>query len=281
VATEVLGGAARIVALADDEQVGAALHGTIRARIEATPVAPLAGRALEFAIRDGRHQDALDAVLAEVDVFIDANRDDLRRQLGEASPWWLPGAAEDRLFERLVDGIRTLTGAMLADEGHDLRRRFDDRLAQLAHDLQTSPELAAQGERLKAELLAQAEVGEWVASLWRELRDRLVDQAETPDAELEARLAGVVASVGARLDDPADAARFDDAVAGAVTYLAEHFQGEIVALVSGTIERWDAEETADRLELLLGPDLQFIRINGTVVGALAGLLLHTLAQALG
>lgn len=281
VATELLAGGARLAHLADEEQVGAALAGTVRARVEATPVAPLAGRALAFAIRDGRHQQALETVLREVDVFIDANRGDLRRQLGEASPWWLPGAAEDRLFERLVDGVRTLTGAMLADDDHALRRRFDQRLAQLAEDLQTSPELAARGEELKAEVLANTDVAEWVGSMWGELRRRLVDQADRPDPDLRSRLAAVVASTGARLEDPEEAARVDAALGSAVTYVVEHFQGEIVTLVRATIERWDAEETASRLELLLGPDLQFIRINGTVVGALAGLVLHAVAQLLG
>jgi len=90
-----------------------------------------------------------------------------------------------------------------------------------------------------------------------------------------------IVAVGARLDDPAMAERADEAMATAVTYVTQRFHGEIVQLVSGTIERWDAAETADRLELLLGPDLQFIRINGTVVGALAGVGLHAVAQILG
>jgi uncharacterized membrane-anchored protein YjiN (DUF445 family) len=84
-----------------------------------------------------------------------------------------------------------------------------------------------------------------------------------------------------RLDDPAMVARVDEVLTTAVTYVVDRFHGEIVDLVSGTIQRWDAAETADRLELLLGPDLQFIRINGTVVGALAGLVLHTAADLLG
>ena len=103
------------------------LYGAGDVRVETVPAAPLAGRALEFLIRDGRHQQALDAVLREVDRFVDEHREDLRAQLGTASPWWLPGAAEDRLFERLVEGVRTLVAAMLQDDGHQLRLRFDAR----------------------------------------------------------------------------------------------------------------------------------------------------------
>lgn len=280
-AGDLLDGAVRVADLVSDDDVRRVLHGAIRTRVETVPAAPLAGRSLEFLIRDGRHQQALDAVLREVDRFVDEHREDLRAQLGTASPWWLPGAAEDRLFERLVDGVRTLVAAMLEDDGHQLRLRFDARLAELAHELQTSPELLARGEELKHELLAQPEVGAWAAGLWQDVKGHLRSQATDPEGELRQRLAEVIVTIGNRLEEPAMAERADEAMATAVTYVTERFHGEIVQLVSGTIERWDAAETADRLELLLGPDLQFIRINGTVVGALAGVGLHAVAQVLG
>jgi len=281
VAGELLDGAVQVADLVGDADVQQALHHALRARLESLPVAPLAGRALEVAIRDGRHQQALDSVLREAERAIDANRDDLRAQLGEASPWWLPGAAEDRLFERLLDGARTLIAALLDDKDHAMRQRFEDRLVALAGELQTAPEWAARGEELKRELLAQPELAAWLGSIWDDLKGRLRDEATTPDGELRRRLAELLASLGDRLEEPAVAERLDDALCSAVTYVTERFHGEIVKLVGGTIERWDAAETADRLELLLGPDLQFIRINGTVVGALAGLALHTVAQLLG
>ena len=280
-AGDVLDAAVRVSDLVNDDDVQRVVHGAIRTRVETVPIAPVAGRALDFLIRDGRHQEALEAGLRELDRFIDVHRADLRDQLGSASPWWLPGAAEDRLFERLVEGARTLVGAMLDDKDHQLRQRFDERLQELARDLQTSEELRARGEQLKADLLAQPEIGNWVGGLWDDVKAHLREEATRPDADLRGRLADVVCGIGARLEDPVMAERLDDAMATAVTYVVDRFQGEIVTLVSGTIERWDAEETADRLELLLGPDLQFIRINGTVVGALAGLILHAVAQALG
>jgi len=280
-AGDVLDAAVRVSDLIDDDDVQRVLHGAIRTRVETVPIAPMAGRALEFLIRDGRHHEALDAVLREVERFLDANRDDLRTQLGQASPWWLPGAAEDRLFERLVEGARTLVSGMLDDRDHQLRQRFEVRLAELAHDLQTSDELQVRGEKLKAELLAQPEIGNWVGGLWGDVKAHLRDEATRPDADLRGRVAEVAEGIGARLEDPVMGERLDDALATAVTYVVERFQGEIGTLVSGTISRWDASETADRLELLLGPDLQFIRINGTVVGALAGLILHAVAHGLG
>ncbi|MCB9372956.1 MAG: DUF445 domain-containing protein [Microthrixaceae bacterium] len=281
VSAEVMDGAVQVSDLVRDDDVQRVLQRVVRERLDTVPVAPLAGRALDFLIRDGRHQQALSAAIRELDRYLTEHGHELRAQLGARSPWWLPGAAEDRLFERLVDGAHTLLQAMLEDEGHHLRQRFEQRLVQLADDLRHDPAYRARGEELKAELLAQPQVGEWVGALWADAKAQLRTQAEDPDSDLRRRLADVVVATGERLhDEPALASRVDDAAATAATYLVEHFHGEIVGLVSGTIERWDAAETAERLELLLGPDLQFIRINGTVVGAAAGLALHTVAQVL-
>jgi uncharacterized membrane-anchored protein YjiN (DUF445 family) len=279
---ELVDGARQAVDLVDDDDVQGLIEGILVERLDAVDLAPVAGRSLEFLIRDGRHHDVLDTGLRELDGYLAGNRDELRTRLGEASPWWLPGAAEDRIFDRLVDGARRLLGEMLDDREHRLRQRFDERLRVLASDLQTSEAYRARGEQLKHELLAHPEVGAWIASLWDDAKAALRAQATDPRSVLQERLAGLVMTAGRRIDDdPALAAKIDGAMASAATYVVDRFHGEIVELVAGTISRWDAHETADRLELLLGPDLQYIRINGTVVGALAGLALHGIAQTIG
>jgi len=281
VASELLDGAVRVADLVRDEDVHRVLEGVVRDRVDATPLAPLLGRGLAFVIRDGRHQEALDVALRELDRYLDENRVDLRRRLGDQSPWWLPGAAEDRIFERLIDGARALIAEMLADRGHHLRQRFEERLVKLADDLQTNPELQARGEQLKKDLLDQPEVRGWVTGLWTDLKEHLRTQAEDPDSDLRHRIAGLVVAAGERVaDDPVLAAKLESSLESGVGQLVARFHGQIGDLVTTTIARWDAAETADRLELLLGPDLQFIRINGTVVGALAGLVLYSISQLL-
>jgi uncharacterized membrane-anchored protein YjiN (DUF445 family) len=266
--------------LVRDDEVHGALEEAARRRIEATPLAPLAGRALEVMTRDGRHHELLDVVLRGVDRFLAENRDSLRARFGAESPWWLPGAAEDRIFERLLDGARTVLGEVARNPDHELRADVDTRVRRLAADLQTSPALRERGEQLKHELLAQPELRAWVAQVWADIKAGLRSQAADPDSELRRRLAGAIAELGRRLvDDPALAGRVEKGLETAVRYVADQFSDEIGTMVSGTVARWDARETADRLELLLGPDLQFIRINGTVVGGLAGLAIHAIGQA--
>jgi uncharacterized membrane-anchored protein YjiN (DUF445 family) len=264
-----------------DDEVHRALEDVARRRIETTPLAPLAGRALGVMTEDGRHHELLDVLLRGLDRFLADNRDSLRRRFGDESPWWLPEAADDRIFERLLDGAHNILAEIVRNPDHELRRDFDARVRRLVDDLQTDPALRSKGEDLKHDLLAQPELRAWVAGVWSDVKAGLRAQADDPDSELRRRLATTLVALGRRLrDDPALAERVEQAVETGVRYVAEQFSDEIAAMVSGTISRWDGRETADRLELLLGPDLQFIRINGTVVGGLAGLLIHAVAQVL-
>lgn len=264
-----------------DEEVHRAIEEVARRRIETTPLAPVAGRALRVLTEDGRHHDLLDAVLRSVDTFLTDNRASLRARFGTESPWWLPEAAEDRVFERLLDGARAVLREVAGNPHHELRVDFDARVRRLVEDLQTSPAMRDRGEELKHDLLAQPELRAWVAAVWTDMKSGLSDQAGDPDSELRRRLADTVAAMGQRLrDDPALAERVETGIEAGVRYVAEQFSDEIAAMVSGTISRWDGRETSDRLELLLGPDLQFIRINGTVVGGLAGLAIHGISQLL-
>jgi uncharacterized membrane-anchored protein YjiN (DUF445 family) len=275
-------GAVQVADLLRDEDVQSAIDSAVRRRLEATPLAPLAGRALETVTRDGRHDALVDAALESLARYLDEHRDELHHRFEGRAPWWLPGAVEDRIFERLLEGARAVLAEMVRDRDHDLRRLLDERIAQLAADLQTSPELRARGEQLARDLLDQPELRSWIAGLWTDAKGALRAQASDPDSELRRQITRAIAAGGQRLlDEPALARRVGDGTEQAVRYVVTQFGGEITRLVSDTIARWDGDETADRLELLLGPDLQFIRINGTVVGGLAGLTLHTIAQAVG
>jgi uncharacterized membrane-anchored protein YjiN (DUF445 family) len=282
VAAEVLDGAVTIVDLLRDEDVHRVMQRFVEERLTTVPLSPLAGKSLRFAIRDGRHQQALDVALRELDRYLDENDEQLRLKLGGKSPWWLPNAAEDRIFERLIAAAHTVIAEMLEDKEHNLRSAFEARLVVLAHDLEHDPAYLERGERLKHDVLDQPETREWMAAIWTDAKDTLRAQAADPSSELRRRLSGAIVTIGTRLhDDPALQEKASHSVETAALYAVDRFQGEISGLVESTIARWDAEETATRLELLLGPDLQFIRVNGTVVGAAAGLALHAIAQLLG
>ena len=265
-----------------DEDVQGLLQQEIARGVDAVPLASLAGGAVRVMTADGRHDELLDTLLRGIERTLEKNRETLRERFARESPWWLPETIDDRIFDRLYDGVCNLLRAVNEDPQHELRAQFEQWLRDLADRLEHSPELAARVEQLKRDVLEHPELRDWSSSLWAQLKETLRTQAARPDSELRRRLAAAVVAAGLRLqDDPELADRIDQSIERAARYLAEHFHEELADLVSGTIARWDADETSRRLELLLGPDLQFIRINGTVVGALAGMLIHAISEALG
>ena len=281
-AGHLLDGAVEVVDLLEDEAVHDVLERTLRERIESASVVPMAGRALAALTREGRHDEVVDAALVGLDRYLDEHRTELRVRFRDQAPWWLPGAVEDRIFERLLDGVRAVLDDMVRDHGHGLRRQLDARILRFVDELQTSPALRARGEQLTRDLLERPELRTWVASVWVDAKAQLRTQARDPSSQVHRHLAEAIVAGGARLHaEPALVAKLDDAADAGARYVVEHFGDEITQLVSTTIARWDGEETSQRLELLLGPDLQYIRINGTVVGGLAGLALHAVAQLVG
>jgi len=214
-------------------------------------------------------------------VLRDDYREQFRRLFVEQSPWWLPGAVEDRIFDRLVDGGRALLQAVADDPTHEYRDLFDERVRDLIRRLESDPDMAERGEAFKRDLLGHPELRSWTAGVWSEVKEVVRAQAADPASELRVRVADAVAAAGRRLvDDPVLRTRLDEVAERAVRYVAEHHSGEITELIGGTVARWDAAETSDKLELLLGRDLQFIRINGTIVGGIAGVLIYTVGQLL-
>jgi uncharacterized membrane-anchored protein YjiN (DUF445 family) len=245
------------------------------------PLTPLAGRALRAATAAGRDQELLDAALPFIQRMLEDERPFLRSRFGESAPRWLPNPIEGRIFDRLYDGLMQLLQEVAEDRWHDVRLAYRRGLNRVIEALMTSPDLRARGERLKDELLRHPELRRWLASLWADMTEALRVEAADPDSQLHPRIREAVMAAGRRLrDDPVVAGRAETALEGALRYVAEHFHTEIAGLVSTTIGQWDAAETSRKLELLLGRDLQFIRINGTVVGGLAGVAIHAVAQML-
>ena len=264
-----------------DEEMGDTITSLVGARLSDVDVAPLAGRTLQRLTRDGAHDAVVDAAIRALSHWLEGNDRELRARFGAQVPRWLPRAVEDRIADRLIDGVQEVLGEMIGDPDHRLRKELDMRIAGLAVDLQESADLRRRGEWLKADLLSEPVLRQWAGAVWGEAKAELRAQAADPGSELHRRVADAVVAFGTRLsEDEGLRERVSAMLERAVVHLAARFDGEIAELVSGTIERWDTAETSRRLELLLGPDLQYIRINGTVVGAAAGLALYALSRVI-
>ncbi len=264
-----------------DEDVQRVLTAELTRAVDNVEVAPLAGRALRVIIAGGHHADLFDAIVSAADRYLADHYLELRELFEAESPGWVPDAVYRRVFDRLLARLRQRLAAMAADPDDQTRHQFEEWIAGLPDRLETSPELRERGERLKRDVLGSAGLRDWSSSLWQKAKEALRAQAADPESELRGRLADALVAAGGRLgSDRRLQEGLERMVESGARALADQFHDELAGLVTGTIERWDAAETSSQLELLLGRDLQFIRINGTVVGAGVGLALHAIALAL-
>jgi uncharacterized membrane-anchored protein YjiN (DUF445 family) len=265
-----------------DEDVQRVLTAELTRVIDTVEVAPLAGRALRAVIAGGHHAELFGTIVSVADRYLGDHKEELRELFEGEAPRWVPDAVYRRVFDRLYSRLRERLVAMAADPDDETRRQFDAWLAGLPDRLETDPELRERGERLKHDVLGSTLLRDWSSELWQKVKDALRTQAADPESELRRRLADVLAAAGRRLgSDRRLADGLDRMIESGVRALVDRFHDELAGLVTGTIERWDAAETSNQLELLLGRDLQYIRINGTVVGAGVGLILHAVVQGLG
>ena len=264
-----------------DEDAQRVLTAELTRALTAVDVAPLAGRALRAVISGGHHAELFNAVVSAADRYLASHYAELRERFEGEAPRWLPEAVYRLAYDRLHARLRQRLAAMAAEPHDETRHQFEEWLAGLPGRLETSPELRERGERLKREVLGSAGLRDWSSLLWQQVKDMLRAQAADPASELRHRLTDVLAAAGRRLgsDRPLQQS-LEHVVESGARALAGQFHDELAGLVTGTIERWDAAETSSQLELLLGRDLQYIRINGTVVGAGVGLALHAIALAL-
>lgn len=265
----------------DDRDVQQALGSMVERRLRQIEVAPLVAKAVDVSVEGGHHQRLLDAILTGLASFLDENRSMLRGRLQQESPWWVPEPIDDRIFNKIFGGVQHFLSDVAADPNHAVRGSLEERILAMADRLRTDPQMIAKTEELKAEALSHPEVQAWLGSLWGSLEKAILAAADDPASELRVRMADGFRSLGQRLAEDAELqAKVDDWLERAVAYVVETYKGEVADLIATTVERWDGADTSRRIELQVGHDLQFIRINGTVVGGLAGLVIHAVGQTL-
>lgn len=267
----------------DEQDVVARAAASVRGRLREVPTSRLAGEGFEAAILDGRHDGLVTAALEGiVDAMVD-KRATLRARLGEQSPSWVPPLVDDIVFDQAELVVRRFLQQMAAQPEHELRRALDDQLLGLTVRLQRDASVQDRVDEVVQEVLTDELLQQWIGRWWHDVRSAVhAARVEDPRGE-ELRASAVRAVHGAadRLEhDPEWRGRAQQLLEAVAAPLASIGQREVGGMIESTVDRWDAEDTSRRLELWLGRDLQFVRINGTVVGALVGVVLHTLKQVL-
>ena len=260
----------------DDERLGGLVKGAVSSRLKAMEVSPLLGHALASAINEERHIPLLEAAIRFMARALEANEPLIRDIVHKRANWVLKLAGIDsRIADSVVDGLRKLTAEMGTDPDHPVRVKIEAALVQLANDLQTNADTRARVEAMKDELLANRSVGLWIDAMWQKGRSAIISAARNPDAAMAGKMGEVLNAMGQSLEsDPRMRRSINQFARRAVAGMAASYGGSIVKLVSETVRGWDARTVTDRLEAAVGRDLQYIRINGTLVGGSVGVLLH-------
>ena len=261
-----------------DEHIESLVKDALVPRFREEPISPLLGGLLAEALRDDLHHGLVDLALSELHDWLEENPRTVQDVIGERAPWWAPDSINERVTARIHLEMVRWVGDIRDDPDHRARTALDRMLTQLAHDLQLDPEVRERTERLKDRMLDHPAVISSGIGLWNALRRALTGSLQDPRGAVRQRLLLEVQRFATRIgEDDGLSARLDGAAADAAVFVVDRYGSELTAVITQTIERWDGREASRRIELHVGRDLQFIRINGTIVGGLVGVLIHTVA----
>src|SRR6266550_1973978 len=258
------------------------LSQVVRNRVRTIRVAPVLGKTLALALGDNRQEELLNATVRLAAEAVRNNRDLIRDRVRQETPWWVPPVLDDKIYQKIIVAVERLLHDMVMDPTHPLRTAFDRAIRDFIERLQHSPEVIARAEALKEEWLMGAQSDELARKLWDGVRQAVkkyatgTDGGTTPGPNpLDSGLAefGV-----ALLSNPTLLAEIDDLLIDVTAGVVERYRHEIGDLIAQTVASWDPAATSRRFELAVGRDLQFVRINGTLVGGLVGLLIYTITR---
>lgn len=264
----------------DDEQIGRFVRDELSARLEDVDIAPLAGKVLDALMAGNRHQQMLEEALRQSTAFIAEKEPFIRQKIRDNTGWlWQKLSVDERAFNAIMDAIEAVVRNVEEDADHELRQRFDCIVRDFARDLRESPKYHEPAEAIKRDLIRNPAFQAYLAGMWDGERERLLADIAKPDSETRCHLQAAVLHAGETLiGNPALHDKLNAWLRQAIAELLEARRHEVARLIPDTVRTWDAETMAQRLELQVGRDLQFIRINGTLVGGLVGLAIFTASR---
>jgi len=278
-AQQIASGLAQALQALPDQEVRNLMAQVVTARLRETRAGPALARTLSLVLAEDRHQNLLTEAVRLAAQAVYDNREMIREQVRRESPWWVPGVVDDKIYERIILGVQGLLRDIGLNPYHPLRAAFDTALRDFVDRLQNSPEVIARAEALKDEWLSEPAVADLAGRLWEATRGAVVSYATRTDGAAGSPLERGLTEFGvALLENDALLGELDELVIEVAARVVERYRNEIGDLIAQTVAGWDADATSRRFELAVGRDLQFVRINGTLVGGLVGLAIYTLWQ---
>ncbi|MEM1262404.1 MAG: DUF445 domain-containing protein [Pseudomonadota bacterium] len=274
---DVAGILAQVLTLSDNRSLRNGVKAGLADFVAGIRLSPLIAQVLEFLLLKDPEQTLINQLITVVREQLNDNQDKLRESLSERTPWWIPGFVDRRIVERIVSELDDFLTEADGEEEAETKARLVEMLERLIASLKEDEHLIERGESLKARLMDRPELARYISQAVNDLGSYLDSALADPKSALRQRLNTAMQGMGERLLGDTELCNdIDNSCREALLYIVDGHRASIASIISETIEHWDADATAQRIELAVGRDLQFIRINGTLVGGLVGLVLHTL-----
>jgi uncharacterized membrane-anchored protein YjiN (DUF445 family) len=264
-----------------ETDVAAVIQEALIPRLKEEELSPVVGQLLDEVLRDDAHRGLVDLAVDELSRWLDHNHDEVAALIENRAPSWTPQWLDRRVSTWVHEQVVEWVAEIGRTPDHSARLALNSWLRDLAQDLQHDPHTMERFERLKVRMLTQDRVSTTSIQLWDALRRAVIGSLGDETGLLRTRATEEIERLGRRLiDDEQLSTRVDSTIADVAAYAVNNYGHEVATIISATVNRWDGKETADRIELHVGRDLQFIRINGTVVGGLAGLVIHAISTVI-
>ena len=268
----------RLLAASHNTQINELIQHTVGQQLRTLDLAPLLGRVIEVLTTSKESDILFEKVVETAESWIKANRTQIDEMVEQRSRWWIPKTIDRRIAAAIVDGTIDVLHR-LRQRDSEVRVQLRMAVASLADNLMRSNDQRDKIQRLKNLLLDDPEVGAWITSAWDRLSHRLMQELSDPRSNARATIhSAVLALAQSMREDEFIHSRIEAVIERLITQLFQ-WRGEIGLLIAEVVRNWDARTVSDRLELVLGSDLQYIRINGTIVGALVGCAIYLLSMA--
>ncbi|NNF16235.1 MAG: DUF445 domain-containing protein [Gammaproteobacteria bacterium] len=264
----------------DNDAVRQFLEKNLRSGASKIQITPLLSKLFTLLTSQNRHQELMDSAVAIAKRQLYEHQFAIRGRVDERSPWWIPGFVDEEIYRKIVLELARLLDRIGDDPHHAARQSFNQATEDLIYSMAHDPEVIARGEALKHEITSHPAVQKYLTDAWDDIKDYVSVQSRDPDSTLRNRLQQAIRRFGRALqEDGQMQQQINGWVCAGLLYLVNNYRESMASIISDTVKSWDTALTTRRVELQVGRDLQFIRINGTLVGGLVGLLIYSLVQA--
>jgi uncharacterized membrane-anchored protein YjiN (DUF445 family) len=265
----------------DDENVQDFLRNNINTVVGRVDLAKVGSNVLETLVANDKDHQLFNEMLNLLQVVIEENKPLLKKVIADESPWLLKGVMQNQVFDRIMVKVNRTFMEVTKDPNHPIRQRFHTEVSQFIHKLKTDPEYQAKAHQLKKELIENETVQHYISNVWLDIKKSVLEDTQSDRSKIRQQIFRAVYGLSnSLLQDKSVREKVNGYLYQAATNVIAQNRHAISTTIADTIRNWDRNTMVEKLETQVGKDLQFIRINGTLVGGLIGLILHVLSEVL-